>query len=134
MSRKPSHKRPAKGTSVPETHFGRSRNELRPVAAIVARVARDLWATKRDVELAYRMACTPRTAQNVLAGRFDPSGEYLLNLINSDIGVVLVRAMTERSVQTCWRRFRRTVEISDLRRAHAQQRSRLEALEVEAGD
>lgn len=142
MSRKPSHKRPAKGTSVPATSCGVSRNTLRsnaarPVAAIVGEVVRDVWKgtdKKHDVELAYRMQSQLRAAQYVLAGTHDPCGEHLLNLINSDIGVTIVQAMTAHSDAPCWRRFRRQVQITEVRRTHALNETRLRDLERAAAE
>lgn len=137
MSARASHGRAASAKSAPERNCGRRRKELRSVAAIVAQVAREQWGgrgLKLNVELAYRMQSHPRTADNVLEGRFDPSGELLFNLINSDIGVEIVRAMTAQSQAACWRRFRRTAELANLRRDHASQARRLSALELEAGD
>lgn len=135
MSRKAKHASVAAAKSARARNCGRSRKELRSVAAIVAQVVREQWhgtRAKPDVELAYRMGSGLRTAQYVLEGRYDPCGEHLLNLINSDIGVCIVRAMTAQSQQRCWRAFRRTVELAELRRDHISQKRRLEALEVEA--
>ena len=138
MSAGAKHTRAAGAKSGPEKNCGKHRKELRRVAEVVASVAHKTWGGTRlklDRELSYRMgADSDRTAQYVLAGDHNPSGEHLFNLINSDIGVALVLAMTAKSTDPAWRRFRKIAELADMRRAQVEIQRRLAALEVEASE
>lgn len=123
-----------KGSNRPTaTNCGRSRNELR-AGDVVADVIRARFAHKADVELAYRAGLSLRAAQYILAKRTSPSGDAVVALLQSDIGLEFLTALMKRAAPAWWRGFRRQMEISELRRLQALQQRKLEELERAAGD
>src|SRR5262249_10090576 len=86
---------------------------------------------KRDFagELAYRAGRDPRVCQKWKTGKHAPDGGALHALINSDVGDIVIMALTRGNSKPWAKALRRTYEISKLRNLQAETQRRLEALE-----
>lgn len=101
---------------------------------LIVRVARALWPSKTEMELAVRTGASPRMCRYWLAQRYDLSADHLAALLRSDDGLKILEAIMGDAKPVWWKRFRRTVGMANLRAAIEQQRKALEHLENEAAD
>jgi len=86
---------------------------------------------KRDFagEMAWRAGRHPRVCEKWKTGRHAPDGGALHALINSDVGDMVILALTQGNAQPWAKALRRTHEISNLRKLQSETTQRLEALE-----
>lgn len=88
-----------------------------------------LWPSKPDIELSARIGLSDRTCREILAGRAKLSLEALAALLRTDDGLSVLEALMGDARPKWWRKFRRSVELADLRLQQEDTRKRLEALE-----
>jgi hypothetical protein len=80
-------------------------------------------------EMRLRTGRDESVIQRWKTGKHAPDGFALNALINSDVGDLVIRAMTRSNNQPWAKALRRTHEISQLRTLQAETQHRLEALE-----
>src|SRR5262245_2214534 len=82
-----------------------------PLIGSLMAVARALWPSKADMELAARADASPRMARYWLAERYDLSAEHLAALLRSDEGLQFLEAIMDGAKPAWWRRFRHQVRL-----------------------
>lgn len=110
-----------------------NRTTLRSIDA-VALVFRALWPVKTNIELSSRAGVSVRAAEYWLARRGNISADALAALLRSDAGLHVLEALIGTDRPVWWLAFKRTHELSALRRAQEQQKRVIERLEREAAD
>jgi hypothetical protein len=112
------------------THCGQGRNAFRFTDSVVA-AAQRLWPRKTAAELALRSGANVRTCEYWLASRTEMSADALTALLRSDAGLEVLEAVIGDAKPVWWKHFRKTIEMSRLRKSQDEARRRLEALELD---
>lgn len=112
-----------------ETGFGRKRNEIRPVDAVLI-VAQRKFETKKHAELAARAGCDVRTCELWTERGGDISGRAFANLICSDIGFdILAELMRGRRQSPAWfQRAKAMQRLADIERQQEEQEQEIREL------
>ncbi len=97
--------------------------------APVLEVLMKRWKTGFALEMRLRTGRDASVIQRWKTGRHAPDGYALNALINSDVGDLVIDAMTRSNTQPWAKALRRTREIAQLGQTQAETQSRLEALE-----
>lgn len=97
-------------------------------------VARALWPSKADIELAARTDASPRMARYWLAERYDLSADHLAALLRSDDGLKFLEAIMGDARPKWWRRYKRQVGIANMRADLERLRIDLEQRERDSAD
>lgn len=108
--------------------FRRSGRSLPPSVAI-ARVARKMWPTKTDKELAVRTRTSDRTCRELLAERGGLSLDAVANLLKSEEGQEFLDAILGEASPVWRQRLARGIAISKMRDELEAQRKRIEQYE-----
>lgn len=102
---------------------------VRPTISSAMRLAKTLWPEKTAFFLAAYAGVDPRRAADWLLGKSEPSAQALQTMLRGEHGFEFLAALMAEARPKWWRRFRRQVEISEVRAEHETTRRRLEALE-----
>ena len=106
-------------TTAPATSCLSSGKTLPLISSLVA-VARALWPSKADMELASRAQVSERMARYLLAKKCGMSAEALANLLRTEDGLQFLRAAMSDSKPVWFRDFERHVELARLTKNLAQ--------------
>ena len=126
---KPAYRKPAKSAKrETDEMIGKSRTEHRWFDAVLEPLGKR-FPTKLAAELAYRANRSERICEKWIARRGSPDGEALTALLNSDIGDMVWKALTENCAHPWAAKMRKQMLASELRdqlRAAADQLKSLE--------
>lgn len=105
---------------------GKSRHMCRSNSAIALKL-RGLFPRKPALEIALRLTheVSPRTIERWLSGHAEMPASALVDLVTSDVGGVLIKALMADAVAPWWRDFSRHLEVARLARHHAETGQRI---------
>ena len=127
---KPSPHPAEKANATAEACCDETRNALRLTDAVM-RVAQALWPRKTASELAFRTGSSQRACEYWLSRKTEMSADALTALLRSDAGFETLEAIMGDARPDWWKQFRRTAEISTIRKAQDDARRRIERLELD---
>ena len=122
---------PAKSAKIrSDSRIGKDRSVDRFFDPVIEQL-RQLFPTKLAPALAFHSGCHQRICELWLEGKRQPGGPALAALLNSEIGDVVLLALT-RGCGHAWRsNINTTTQIARLRREQRDAAARLASLELE---
>lgn len=95
---------------------------------------RALHPSKTAHKIAAITGSDPRTVERWLAFRAEPRASELVEMLQSEDGLVVLTALMGDARPVWWKRFRRTCSLATARADLETQRRKLERLELEAAE